>query len=76
MEKTKTTSYTTFKTDITKVVLVFLISNFFTYKNFQGRKLSVVNALEKSRNLSGKQGEESMNEIKCPVLMAAWLNPT
>ena len=41
-EKTKTTSYTTFKTDIIKVVLVLLISNFFTNKNSQGRKLSAV----------------------------------
>ena len=40
--KTKTTKYTTFKTDIIKVVLVFLISNFFTNKNSQGRKLSLV----------------------------------
>jgi len=31
---------------------------------------------EKSRNLSGQPEEESMIEIKCPVLMAAWLNPT
>ena len=42
IEKTKTTQYTTFKTDITKVVLVFSISNFFTNKNSQGRKLSAV----------------------------------
>ena len=42
IEKTKTTKYTTFKTDIIKVVLVFLISNFFTNKNSQGRKLSAV----------------------------------
>ena len=39
IEKTKTTKYTTFKTDIIKVVLVFLISNFFTNKNSQGRKM-------------------------------------
>ena len=42
IEKTKTTEYTTFKTNIIKVVLVFLISNFFTNKNSQGRKLSAV----------------------------------
>ena len=41
-EKTKTTLHTTFKTDIIKVVLVFSISNFFTNKNSQGRKLSAV----------------------------------
>ena len=40
--KTKTTKYTIFKTDIIKVVLVFSISNFFTNKNAQGRKLSAV----------------------------------
>ena len=40
--KTKTTKYTTFKTDIIKVVLVFSISNFFTNENTQGRKLSTV----------------------------------
>ena len=38
--KTKTTQYTTFKTDIIKVVIVFSISNFFDNKNSQGRKLS------------------------------------
>ena len=32
-QKAKATQYTTFKTDIIKVVLVFLISNFFTNKN-------------------------------------------
>ena len=42
IEKTKTTHHTTFKTDIIKVVLVFSISNFFTNKNSQGKKLSVV----------------------------------
>ena len=42
IEKTKATQYTTFKTDIIKVVLVFSISNFFTNKNSQGRKLSAV----------------------------------
>ena len=42
IEKTKTTEYTTFKTDIIIVVLVFLISNFFINKNYQGRKLSAV----------------------------------
>ena len=42
IEKTKTTQYTTFKTDIIKVVLVFSISNFFTNKNSQGIKLSAV----------------------------------
>jgi hypothetical protein len=42
IEKTKTTKYTTFKTDIIKVVLVFSISNFFTNENSQGRKLSAV----------------------------------
>ena len=40
--KTKTTKYTTFKTDIIKVVLVFSISDFFTNKNSQGWKLSVL----------------------------------
>ena len=42
IEKTKTTKYTTFKTDIIKVVLAFSISNFFTNENSQGRKLSAV----------------------------------
>ena len=42
IQKTKTTQYTTFKTDILKVVLVFSISNIFTNKNSQGRKLSAV----------------------------------
>ena len=42
IEKTKTTKYTTFKTDIIKVVLVFSISKFFTNENSQGRKLSAV----------------------------------
>ena len=42
IEKTKTTQYTTFKTDVLKLVLVFLISNFFTNRNSQGKKLSVV----------------------------------
>jgi hypothetical protein len=37
-EKTKPTSYSTFKTDITKVGLVFSISNFFINKISQGRK--------------------------------------
>ena len=32
LEIQKTTKYTTFKTDIIKVVLVFSISNFFTMK--------------------------------------------
>ena len=41
-KKNKTINHTTFKTDIIKVVLVFLISNFFTNKNFQGRNLSMV----------------------------------
>ena len=42
IEKTKTTKYTTFKTDTIKVVLVFSISNFFTNENSQERKLSAV----------------------------------
>ena len=42
INKTKTTLYTTFKTDIIKVVLVFPISNFFTNKKSQGRKLRAV----------------------------------
>ena len=42
IEKTKTTLYLTFKTDIINVVFVFSISNFFTNKKFQGRKLSAV----------------------------------
>ena len=37
-EKTKVTLLTTFKTDIIKVVLVFLISNFSINKNSQERK--------------------------------------
>ena len=41
-KKNKNTQFTTFKTDIIKVVLVFLISNFFTNKNSQGRKLSAI----------------------------------
>ena len=36
---TKTAKHTTFKTDIVKVVLVFLFSNFFTNENSQRRKL-------------------------------------
>ena len=36
IKKTKTTKYTTFKTDIIKVILVFSISNFNTNKNSQG----------------------------------------
>ena len=39
IQKTRTT---TLKTDVIKVVLVFSISNFFTNKNSQGRKLSAV----------------------------------
>ena len=46
IKKTKTTKYTTFKTDLIKVVLVFSISNFFTNKNSQGRKLSAVQLQE------------------------------
>ena len=42
MEKTKTTQHTTFKTDIIKVALIFLISNFLTNKTFQRRKLSAI----------------------------------
>ena len=42
IEKIKTTQCITFKTDRIKVVLVFLISNFSTDKNFQGRKFSAV----------------------------------
>ena len=42
IEKTKTTKYTTFKTDMIKMILVFSISNFFPNKNFQGKKLSAV----------------------------------
>ena len=42
IEKTKTTQYTTFKTDMIKVVSVFSISNLFTNKNSQGRKLRAV----------------------------------
>ena len=41
IEKIKTIKYTTFKTDTLKVVLIFSISNFFTNKNCQGRKLRV-----------------------------------
>ena len=41
-QKIKTTQRTTFKTDLIKVVLVISISNFFTNKNSQGIKLSVV----------------------------------
>ena len=37
-EKTKTTYYITFKTDMIKVVLVFSFSNLFTNKKSQGRK--------------------------------------
>ena len=37
-EKTKPTCYSTFETDITKVGLVLLISNFFINKISQGRK--------------------------------------
>ena len=37
-EKTKPSQYSTFKTDITKVDLVFSISNFFIDKISQGRK--------------------------------------
>jgi hypothetical protein len=42
IEKTKTTKYTAFKTDIIKVVLVFSISKFFTNEKSQVRKLSAV----------------------------------
>ena len=42
IKKTKTTKFITFKTDKIKVVLVFSISNFFTRKNCQIRKLSAV----------------------------------
>ena len=42
IEEAKTTNFTTFKTDIIKVVLVFSISNIFTNENSQGRKLSAV----------------------------------
>ena len=42
IEKTKTTKYTAFKTDIIKVVLVFSISKFFTNENSQEGKLSAV----------------------------------
>ena len=42
IEKTKTTKYTTFKIDRIKVVLVCLISNFFTNEKSQGIKLSAV----------------------------------
>ena len=40
-EKNKNTEYTTFKTDIIKVVLVFLISNFFTNvkQKFPGKEI-------------------------------------
>ena len=41
-EKTKATLYTNFKTDVIKVALAFSISNFFTNKDYQGRKLSAV----------------------------------
>ena len=37
-KKTKPTHYSTFKTDITKMCLVFSISNFFINKISQGRK--------------------------------------
>ena len=33
IEETKTTNFTTFKTDVIKVVLVFSISNFFNNEN-------------------------------------------
>ena len=49
-KKTKATQYTTFKTDIIKVVLVFSISNFFTNKNSQGRKLSAIQLQQFSFN--------------------------
>ena len=42
-EKTKPTQYTIFKTDMIKGGLVFLISNFFTNKIFQGRNRLVEN---------------------------------
>ena len=42
IQKTKTTQNATFKTDILKVVLVFSISNIFTNKSTQGRKLIAV----------------------------------
>ena len=38
----RTTQYTTFKTDMIKVILVLSISNSFTNKNTQGRKFSAV----------------------------------
>ena len=40
IEKNKTTKYTTFKTNVIKVVLVFSISNFFTNKKqVPGKKI-------------------------------------
>ena len=42
IEKTKTTKYTTFKSDIVKVVLVFSIYNFFTKWKFPGKKIECV----------------------------------
>ena len=42
IEENKTTYYSTFKTDIIKVGLVFSISNFFTNKISQANNRSVV----------------------------------
>ena len=42
IEKTKTTQYSPFETDIIKGVLVFFISNIFSNKKSHGRKLSAV----------------------------------
>ena len=40
IEETKTTNYSTFKTDLIKVGLVFSISNFFVNKTYQANNWS------------------------------------
>ena len=60
IEETKTTNFTTFKTDIIEVVLVFLISNFFANKNSQGRNAD---------------HEKSTNHCKFRFTYLKFLNP-
>ena len=47
IEKTKNTQYTTFKTDIIKVVLVSSISNFFTDKNSRQCNLAALRLVKR-----------------------------
>ena len=49
--------YSTFKTDMIRVVLVLSISNFFTSKNSQGRKLSVKKIPSSGNSALGNKNE-------------------